>query len=255
MKSKEELKKLFENGDKPTQEEFWEWQDSYWHKDEKLPIENTSNDSIPLTGTKTDKPITGPLVTESTLAVGKGKYTLIETADGSIDDDQGAMTINHKEEFRLNIGSPITGEIKSLSFNANGLAARDIFMPTSDFDFVQKKYVDSKISFNNITLNHSMSGTAHYSTIGGYGFLRLKLSGTATAGGKNLDDGNNGGFGDFTKIIPVRATSDNSIKFIRLNAVNGGHGLRLSKASAADNDFDFILDEVLAITYLGQVFD
>lgn len=39
MKSKEELKKLFENGDKPTQEEFWEWQDSYWHKDEKLPTE------------------------------------------------------------------------------------------------------------------------------------------------------------------------------------------------------------------------
>lgn len=39
MKSKEELKKLFENGDKPTQEEFWEWQDSYWHKSEKLPIE------------------------------------------------------------------------------------------------------------------------------------------------------------------------------------------------------------------------
>lgn len=41
MKSKEELKKLFENGDKPTQENFWEWQDSYWHKDEKLPTENT----------------------------------------------------------------------------------------------------------------------------------------------------------------------------------------------------------------------
>jgi len=39
MKSKEELKKLFENGDKPTQEDFWEWQDSYWHKDEKLPTE------------------------------------------------------------------------------------------------------------------------------------------------------------------------------------------------------------------------
>lgn len=39
MKSKEELKKLFENGDKPTQENFWEWQDSYWHKDEKLPMD------------------------------------------------------------------------------------------------------------------------------------------------------------------------------------------------------------------------
>ncbi|VXB17162.1 hypothetical protein [Chryseobacterium sp. 8AT] len=43
MKSKEELKKLFENGDRPTQKEFWEWQDSYWHKEEKLPTENEGN--------------------------------------------------------------------------------------------------------------------------------------------------------------------------------------------------------------------
>ncbi|MBD3905949.1 hypothetical protein NAL32_15290 [Chryseobacterium sp. Ch-15] len=46
MKSKEELKKLFENGDKPTQENFWEWQDSYWHKDEKLLTENTGGYKI-----------------------------------------------------------------------------------------------------------------------------------------------------------------------------------------------------------------
>ncbi|MGU3374349.1 leucine-rich repeat domain-containing protein [Chryseobacterium sp. M5A1_1a] len=37
MKTKEELKLYFENGDKPMQEHFWEWLDSYWHKDEKLP--------------------------------------------------------------------------------------------------------------------------------------------------------------------------------------------------------------------------
>ncbi|MGX5684876.1 hypothetical protein ACWKWW_09950 [Chryseobacterium cucumeris] len=37
MKTKQELKKYFENGDIPVQEEFWEWQESYWHKDEKIP--------------------------------------------------------------------------------------------------------------------------------------------------------------------------------------------------------------------------
>lgn len=36
MKTKEELRFLFENGDKPTQEDFWTWLDSYWHKDEKI---------------------------------------------------------------------------------------------------------------------------------------------------------------------------------------------------------------------------
>lgn len=44
MKAKEELKKLFENGDKPTEEEFWEWQDSYWHKEEKLPVDKVDYD-------------------------------------------------------------------------------------------------------------------------------------------------------------------------------------------------------------------
>ncbi|WP_054512275.1 leucine-rich repeat domain-containing protein [Chryseobacterium sp. ERMR1:04] len=38
MKTKEELKLYFENGDKPTQEHFWQWQDSYWHKEEKIDI-------------------------------------------------------------------------------------------------------------------------------------------------------------------------------------------------------------------------
>lgn len=44
MKTKQELKKYFENGDIPVQEEFWEWQESYWHKDEKLPLNNIDYD-------------------------------------------------------------------------------------------------------------------------------------------------------------------------------------------------------------------
>ena len=43
MKTKEELKLYFENGDIPKQEDFWEWQNSYWHKGEKL-----SNNSLEL---------------------------------------------------------------------------------------------------------------------------------------------------------------------------------------------------------------
>ncbi|RXM52152.1 MULTISPECIES: leucine-rich repeat domain-containing protein [unclassified Chryseobacterium] len=44
MKTKQELKLYFENGDIPKQEDFWEWQDSYWHKEEK--ISQASIDSI-----------------------------------------------------------------------------------------------------------------------------------------------------------------------------------------------------------------
>lgn len=41
MKTKAELKLLFENGDTPAQADFYEWMDSYWHKEEKLPQEQT----------------------------------------------------------------------------------------------------------------------------------------------------------------------------------------------------------------------
>lgn len=37
MKTKQELKLLFENDDTPNQDDFWEWQDSYWHKEDKIP--------------------------------------------------------------------------------------------------------------------------------------------------------------------------------------------------------------------------
>lgn len=40
MKTKEDLKLYFENGDKPTQEDFWALLDSYWHKDEKMTLES-----------------------------------------------------------------------------------------------------------------------------------------------------------------------------------------------------------------------
>ncbi|WP_415327938.1 leucine-rich repeat domain-containing protein [Chryseobacterium sp. MMS23-Vi53] len=36
MKTKEELKQYFEKGDRPTQSQFWEWMDSYWHKEELI---------------------------------------------------------------------------------------------------------------------------------------------------------------------------------------------------------------------------
>jgi hypothetical protein len=44
MKSKEELKRFFENGDIPKQEEFWEWLESYFHKDEKIPTNKIDYD-------------------------------------------------------------------------------------------------------------------------------------------------------------------------------------------------------------------
>lgn len=47
MRSKSELKRFFENGSIPGQERFWEWMDSYWHKEETLDADSM-NYSNPL---------------------------------------------------------------------------------------------------------------------------------------------------------------------------------------------------------------
>ena len=42
------IKSWFKTGLKPTQDQFWSWQDSYWHKDEIIPQENIQNLNITL---------------------------------------------------------------------------------------------------------------------------------------------------------------------------------------------------------------
>lgn len=42
MKSKQELKKVFENGDRPKQEDFWDLIESYFHRDEPVTLEELS---------------------------------------------------------------------------------------------------------------------------------------------------------------------------------------------------------------------
>lgn len=36
------LKTYFETGDKPTQAHFWDWLESFWHKDDSIPIASVS---------------------------------------------------------------------------------------------------------------------------------------------------------------------------------------------------------------------
>ncbi|MDP9957463.1 hypothetical protein J2X97_003132 [Epilithonimonas hungarica] len=46
MTTKTDLKSFFETGDKPTQGQFYEWMDSYWHKDESPQIKINSTAEI-----------------------------------------------------------------------------------------------------------------------------------------------------------------------------------------------------------------
>lgn len=39
MTTKPVLKTYFKEGKKPTESQFYEWMDSYWHKEDKIPVE------------------------------------------------------------------------------------------------------------------------------------------------------------------------------------------------------------------------
>lgn len=36
IKTREQLRPRFENGKKPPQEDFWNWMESYWHKNDDI---------------------------------------------------------------------------------------------------------------------------------------------------------------------------------------------------------------------------
>lgn len=82
MKTITKLKEQFQTGDKPTQTDFYDWMESYWHKDESPQIKLTTVSEI----------------TNQTLATNgysqNGKNVLI---------DNGAAAINYK----INLNSSV----------------------------------------------------------------------------------------------------------------------------------------------------
>ena len=44
------IKQWFKTGLKPTQDQFWNWMDSYWHKDELIPQDKIQDLSTALSG-------------------------------------------------------------------------------------------------------------------------------------------------------------------------------------------------------------
>ncbi|MGI9581601.1 hypothetical protein ACR1PO_10335 [Chryseobacterium sp. RRHN12] len=121
MKTKEELKKYFENGDIPVQEDFWEWQESYWHKDEKIPADKLDYDLTQ----KAD--VTASNLTPQNAQLWKDK---IETQT-SIQAPQlngNVLTVFYTGE---------NGVQQSKSVDLNSLVTRDISIENAAYDASQ----------------------------------------------------------------------------------------------------------------------
>lgn len=166
MKSKEEIKKYFENGDKPTQEQFWEWQDSYWHKDEKLPAD-------------------------------KIDYNFSEKADlidGKVPASQLPSQVNDVIEFTDLASFPVVGEFSKLyvALNTNKLYrwSGSTYVDINQGDFVPlsgtetDKPVTGDIELDNESKNIYIKGKAQGSYISFYDDGVISINGTS---GSNVD--------------------------------------------------------------------
>ena len=87
------LKQLFKTGLKPDQSAFWNWMDSFWHKDEKIPL-----DSLDGLQDELDKYATKEYVDNSGGTGGSGIKSA--TIDGN-----GDLIITLSDDSTLNAGN------------------------------------------------------------------------------------------------------------------------------------------------------
>lgn len=141
------LKRRFANFLKPTQEHFWAWMDSYWHKDENIPMNKVEGLSTALEGTASAEQLRNHL-TDSQAHSG--------LFDRKVDKEAGkTLTSNDytNEEKRTNqsnaqkrvVGLTVTGDVDkiiTLTF-ADGTA---IQAPFTDKDTLPENLADIKLN-------------------------------------------------------------------------------------------------------------
>lgn len=141
------LKRRFANFLKPTQEHFWAWMDSYWHKDENIPMNKIEGLSTALEGTASAEQLRNHL-TDSQAHSG--------LFDRKVDKEAGkTLTSNDytNEEKRTNqvnaqkrvVGLTVTGDVDkiiTITF-ADGTA---IQAPFTDNDTLPENLADIKLN-------------------------------------------------------------------------------------------------------------
>lgn len=74
------IKTWFETGDFPTQEQFWNWLDSFWHKDDKLPTSQIDGLDALINGKATTSDITNLQTQINNIVSGPTSKTLNENS-------------------------------------------------------------------------------------------------------------------------------------------------------------------------------
>lgn len=118
----------------------------------------SNSNFVPLSGTEIDKPITGALKIEAPINLGVDNYSVLNTVNGKIDDDNGSLSLYHADEINITANYGNANGV-GYKFSNQGLSSNtDHSYNTSDLDYIQKKYVDDYVSLESV-LNGGKTAT------------------------------------------------------------------------------------------------
>uniref|UniRef100_UPI0039A4A8F1 hypothetical protein n=1 Tax=Ornithobacterium rhinotracheale TaxID=28251 RepID=UPI0039A4A8F1 len=117
------IRNWFKNGLKPTQEQFWAWLDSFWHKDDKIPAENIQGLNEMLSGidlsSKVENADFESFKTENTGELAKKANANADNIADNVAEWQTALSIYTKETAKKELGEKVDKE------DGKGLSAND----------------------------------------------------------------------------------------------------------------------------------
>lgn len=103
--NKNTLKQWFENGKKPTQEQFWAWMDSYWHKNEEISISQIEELSRILNAKIDAEQLEAYQKKEEGKGLSKNDFTdeLLELLSNALQPSNNLSDVENVEQARINL--------------------------------------------------------------------------------------------------------------------------------------------------------
>ena len=141
------LKRRFANFLKPTQEHFWSWMDSYWHKDENIPMNKVEGLSTALEGTASAEQLRNHL-TDSQAHSGLFDRKVDKEAGKTLTSNDYTNEEKHTNQVNAQkrvVGLTVTGDVDkiiTITF-ADGTA---IQAPFTDNDTLPENLADIKLN-------------------------------------------------------------------------------------------------------------
>jgi len=165
------LKEKFETNDVPLQEDFSDWMDSYWHKDEKIPMDSLNID-VSAKADKTAENLSAENITSWKSKLNEPSQITIETtANIDTNKDANGVKMNGKNILVYNGTSNIN--LQCLLSSSSDFMCTITKAGTGSITFTTGSGVTiNQVDYTNI-LNGGIGSTAKVQRIGNVYYLRI----------------------------------------------------------------------------------